>query len=126
MNQGIKLKYDQMRDNNPASANDETRSDNAYPAASNTRNLDFVQLDGKRFFRNYSYMIGADYDPGEQKITLEFTSCTVKITGQKLELLYMELMEQIPRIIQVTDKRYNSVAEENVPIINEIIIRLNT
>jgi hypothetical protein len=122
MSQGIKLKYDQIRDNDLSSADDGTTGLHVtYPAPSNVRNLDFVPLDGKRFFRSYSYLVGVDYNPDEQEIFLEFTSIIVTIRGQHLESLYEKLMEQLPRKITAADPRYNQLTEDDEAIVNEII-----
>ncbi len=126
MSQGFKLKFDQMRESNPAKQDAGTGSpskayDEFYPEAGNTRNLCFVWRDGRRTFINYSYLISAEYLPDESCIVLTFTSQTLVLKGVNLEPLFYELMHQSVRQITCTDERYNVVSEEGRFAVNEIV-----
>ena len=127
MSQGFKLKYDAMRDNNPGNAEDPTGdlsvvNSELYNSESNTRNICFTLLGGKRIFLNYSYLISGEYSPEENTITLTFTTHTVLLKGVQLEALFNELMQHLPKHITTVDARYNSVSEKGKSLVNGIEI----
>ena len=93
-----------------------------YAAPGQTRNLCFVQLDGRRKFLNYAYLVFGDYSPGENEIILSFTSHTVTMKGQHLLSLYESLQSQIPKQIACTDKRYLATEDVSKPIVTSILI----
>lgn len=93
-----------------------------YASQSHTRNLCMSWPDGRRIFLNYSYLVAAEYLPPENSIALSFTTHTVKIKGLRLEALFVELMDHLPRIITCTEERYKVLADENAPSVQEIIV----
>ena len=117
MSQGYKLRFDQMRENDPTQAeqNESTGNQDNYQQAGSTRNLCLVWPDGKRAFYNYAYLVSVVFELGEEKnvITLCFSNDVIKIQGFLLEPLFMALFEHLPRIITVTDERY-AVDEESL------------
>ncbi|MFD2520383.1 hypothetical protein [Emticicia soli] len=117
MSQGYKLRFDQMRENDPTQTeqNETTENQDYYQQSGSTRNLCLVWPDGKRAFYNYSYLVSVAFDPGEDKnvITLCFSSDVIKIQGFLLEPLFMALFEHLPRIITATDERY-ATGEESL------------
>lgn len=124
MSPGFKLKFDKMREGNPAdsdanSSSTPDASTELYPSSGNTRNLCIVWPDGKRFFINYAYLISGEYIPGDNALMLVFTSHTISMKGQGLELLFNELTLHLPKIIVAVDSRYNEVQDEKYTV-NEI------
>ncbi len=93
-----------------------------YPTGGQTRNLCFVQLDGKRMFLNYAYLISGEYVPEENTITLAYTTHTVMLKGHRLESLYESLMEHQVQRISCTDKRYLATKEDGESVVTEIEI----
>lgn len=121
MSHGFKLRFDQMREGNPAKI--ENEQDPISPMSDvitmhqigHARNLCLVWPDGKRAFYNYAYLISAEYDAsGEMNhIRLAFSSQTVVLKGYALEELFMQLLDHLPRIVTAIDPRY-IIAEENM------------
>lgn len=124
MSHGFKLRFDQMRENSPAKTEAEQEpvlsgpDDTMHPLG-HARNLCLVWPDGKRAFFNYAYLISAHFDPGSDMnlITLGFSSQAVTLKGYGLELLFMELLDHLPRIITAFDPRYESILENPVMVI---------
>ncbi len=127
MNLSFKSKYDQMREGDPTSnENSSSVADNNYTYGSNVRNVCFVPKTGKMTFLNYSYLVSAEYNGEQNTITLGFTSHTVTLTGIHLEKMFLEFMQQLPRLIEAKDERYNSLEEIEKPIVNKIFLQHNT
>lgn len=101
-----------MRESNPAKDETEQTDDPAtegvYHAAGHARNLCLVWPDGKRAFFNYAYLISADFNPGNEMnlIKLGFSGQVVILKGFGLESLFMQLLDHLPKIIVMIDKRY--------------------
>lgn len=125
MSQGFRLKYDQMRENNPAHQEKPVQQQSKvyeefYTEGGHVRNVCFVWLDGKRIFMNYSYLVAGEYSPDENTITLSFTTHVFILTGVNLESLFYDLMHHVAKQITCTDKRYNLIGENELPTVNEI------
>lgn len=125
MSHHFRLKYNEMREGDPS----KTQANSPFPAededyarASNVRNVCFVLSDGHRIFLNYGYLVAGQYFPAESLIRLSFTSHTVMMTGVRLEPLFYEFMQHLPRQIACTDERYNAAAEDD-GIVNSISIK---
>jgi hypothetical protein len=128
MNQIFKLKYDEMKEGNPAheEPSSEYRSkayEEFYPEESHTRNVCFVWLDGKRIFMNYSYLVSGEYSPETNTITLSFTTHAFILKGVNLESLFYDIMHQLSKQITCVDARYNLIGEGEKPVVNEISIK---
>eukprot|EP01031_Cornospumella_fuschlensis_P001151 gene1151-1443_t len=113
MSHGFKLRFDQMREGNPAKPESEQEpvpggSDDTTHPVGHARNLCLVWPDGKRAFYNYAYLISAELDmSGEvNQIRLAFSSQAVLLKGYSLEALFMQLFDHLPRIITAIDPRY--------------------
>lgn len=126
MSQDYKFKFDRMRENDPSAPEDNPGKTEHYPAPGHVRNLAFGWPDGRKLFLNYSYMVSGEYKPDEKIIELEFTTHIVKLKGYKLEILFDALMNQEPRVIRCIDKRYNTLNDENTPVVNEMSVTKNT
>jgi hypothetical protein len=134
-NPKFKLKYDQLRDGNPAKklhenaiVNSGVESNNqVYDSPGNTRNLCFSWPDNTRQFLNYTYLVSAKLNIGNEinTITMMFTSHTVSIKGYNLELLFFELNNQIPSSLVQMNPRYCSSVENGDYLIVEILIEQN-
>ena len=122
MSHEFKLKYDELKDNDPSSKEEEKN----YFAPSSTRNVCFVQTDGKMLFLNYAYLVSGEYLPEDNTIILCFTSHTITLSGVSLASLFKEFLDHIPRTVQCTDDRYNTLDEENSSVINKIEILKNS
>ena len=124
MNRSFKLRFDQMKEGNPAEAEPQA---SALPEEGFTRplNLCLVWPDGKRFFLSYSYLIAGEFDPeGEtNRIQLHFTTYRVSLKGYGLETLFTALLEHLPHQLIAIEPRY--VVSEEAPdgTIIEIIIK---
>jgi hypothetical protein len=128
MSQDFRSRYGEMRANDPTTPEqdpqDKAVSEN-YPAHSNTRNIIFERPDGRRFFLNYSYLVFSEEVEAGTSIVLVFTTHTVKLNGLRLKGLLDELASQLPKVITVTDARYNATLSDDVPVINEIVLLPN-
>lgn len=126
MNHGFKLRFDQMRESDPASTN-EVGQDAAmlYETAGHVRNICFVWPDGKKAFYNYAYLVAGEFEPnGEQnEIRLSFSSHNVTLKGYSLETLYMALLDHLPRIITASDPRYILDDDKAHEIVVEITVQ---
>lgn len=115
MNQGFKLRFDQMRESDPtpSDASSGTGETDQYQQPGYVRNVCFVWPDGRRMFFNYAYLVAAEFKPGQETniIKLSFSSHTVLVKGYSLDSLFMALLDHFPRLITATDPRY--VLEEN-------------
>ena len=115
MNPNFKLRFDQMKESNPAENFDEKQmvvSSNDYSLV-RPLNLCLRWPDGKRFFLSYSYLIAGEFNPeGEtNQIQLYFTTYQVSLKGYGLEALFMALLEQLPHQLIAIEPRY-VVSEE--------------
>lgn len=122
MSQGYNLRFDKMRENNPAS-NQDTSSTEAnaeqYVTPGTTRNVCFVWLDGKRMFFNYAYLIAAEFDPTKEtnEIKLEFSSHTVTMKGYGLEELYLNFLDHVPKMVCSKNERYTAISGDTGAVI---------
>lgn len=115
MNQGFKLRFDQMRESDPTSSDPSPGTDEAdrYPQPSFVRNVCLIWPDGRRMFLNYAYLVAAEFDPSRETNTIKliFSSHTVLVEGYGLETLFVALLDHLPRLITAIDPRY--VLEED-------------
>jgi len=96
---------------------DETEN---YATPSQTRNLCFVQPDGRRLFLNYAYLVSGEYSPEANTIKLIYTTHEITLKGRNLEGLFEILMMHVPRQIVMLEKRYESISAESA--VHEISI----
>jgi hypothetical protein len=109
MSQGFNLRFDKMRENNPAGNQDSsTQNPDRYDTPGYTRNVCFVWPDGKRVFFNYAYLVVAEFNPNEDmnEIRLEFSSHIVLLKGYRLDGLFVEFLDHVPRLVEALDRRY--------------------
>ncbi len=111
MNREFKLRFDQMRESNPAGLEEagstEIESD-PISLPGHSRTLCLIWPDGRRFFLNYAYLMAGELKISGDKneIHLYFSSHTVLLRGYGLETLFLALLEQPPRVIIAVDERY--------------------
>ncbi len=98
---------------------DETEN---YATPSQTRNLCFVQPDGKRLFLNYAYLVSGEYSPEANTIKLVYTTHEITLKGRNLEGLFESLMAHLPRQIVAHEKRYEGTIGEMVTVVFELNI----
>lgn len=126
MSSEFKLKYDQMKANDPVSGDNPSQDGDAkYDRESYARNVCFVLSDKKQQAFNYSYLVSHEYSPDDGTIILHFTAHTVTLTGTNLQGLFDELLQQLPKFIICADERYNHLEENDKPVINKINIVKN-
>ncbi|PSR56634.1 hypothetical protein AHMF7605_25635 [Adhaeribacter arboris] len=110
MSQGFKLRYDQLRENDPTKADAVSTTSNKdyYESTGNARNLCLVWPNGRRVFISYSYLVSGEFklDDDKNVITLSFSSHTITLKGFGLQPLFMALLDHLPRMIMAVDARY--------------------
>lgn len=116
------LKFGEYRDNNPTANQGNEVNPDYYPASGHVRNLAFVWPDGRMQFFNYSYLISCKLNNEDGSIFIEFSTHNVELKGQKLILLFEELMIQSKKVIRCIDTRYQAVADNSRPIIQSILV----
>lgn len=126
MNQGFRLRFDQLRDNDPtgpADAADLLRVEQ-YASVGHTRNVCLVWPDGRRAFLNYAYLVAGEYEPNDEKnmIRLSFSSHSVTLQGYSLEPLFMALLDHLPRIITAIDPRYVLDEDRESSVVINIVL----
>lgn len=124
-NLNFKLRLDELAENNLTTHSSTLPQDETYPTNSHVRNVNFVLLDGNMFFFNYGYLVNGRYFVQENKIVLAFTSDSVTLTGIRLKPLYYDLLLHLPRQIVAQEARYNSTAEKDASIVNDITVKQN-
>ncbi|PMD95700.1 hypothetical protein BWI97_13955 [Siphonobacter sp. BAB-5405] len=124
MDHGFKTRFDQMRENNPASLEAKqpgqiVPNHEEFHSIGYARNLCLVWPDGRRYILNYAYLIAAEFLPGQDmnQIRLEFASHQVILKGYGLESLFMQLLDHLPRIVTVVHPRYVSTGIEGECIV---------
>lgn len=125
MSQGFKLKYDELRENDPTRRTStdmegHAATDRFYAEDAHIRNISFVWPDGRRVFFAYAYLITTEYMPSNSEINLIFTTHAIKLSGVNLEVLYNELLHHRNKQIVAADARYNVIGENEAPIVNSI------
>lgn len=125
MNLDFKLRLNELTENDPTAHSSSVPHDESYAGASHVRNINFVLLDGNMIFLNYGYLVNGRYLVQESKIVLSFTSDKIILSGIRLKPLYYDLMLHLPRQIVAQDARYNSTAETDAPIVNDITVTQN-
>ncbi|QMW01693.1 hypothetical protein [Spirosoma foliorum] len=126
MNQGFKLRFDQMRDSNPTDpeAGLKPVDQEFYQTSGHTRNLCFIWPDGRRMFLNYAYLLAGEFEPDSDKnsIKLSFSSHTVLLQGFSLDALFMALLDHLPRLIVAIDPRYVLKDDAKEAVVIEITV----
>lgn len=124
MNQGFKLRYDQLRENDPTGTEQESGAgaSEQYFNSGHTRNVCLVWPDGRRAFLNYAYLVVGEFEPNDEKnvIKLGFSSHNVTLQGYSLETLFMALLDHLPRIITAIDPRYVLDEDKQKSVVIEI------
>ncbi|MDR6193344.1 hypothetical protein [Siphonobacter sp. SORGH_AS_0500] len=127
MDHGFKTRFDQMRENNPASSEGKQpiqvvpNHDTFHPIGY-ARNLCLIWPDGRRYFFNYAYLIAAEFLPSHDKniIRLDFSSHQIILKGYELESLFMQLLDHLPRLICTVDPRYTNNINEGESLVESI------
>lgn len=126
MNRNFKLRFDQMKEGNPADSSPEKPEESSPTAYGVTRplNLCLGWPDGKRFFLSYAYLIAGEFEPeGEHnRIQLHFTAYRVSLKGYGLEGLFLALLEQWPDELIAIEPRYAVSGEAPEGTIIEIVV----
>lgn len=128
MNPNFKLRFDQMKESNPA----DTASEKEMGVASNEYalarplNLCLAWPDGKRFFLNYSYLVAGELTTSgaQNEVILYFSAYTVRLKGYELETMFLALSDHVIAQVVVTEARYLTTKETGVPVVTEIRVEL--
>src|ERR1700748_1278542 len=116
MSSDFKFKFDQMQENK-SDASEQNENSQRYQSAGYNRNLCLRWLDGRLRYFNYAYLVTCEYIPEDGVVQLEFTTHKVSIKGYNLEPLYFELFEQLCRIINCCDERYQQLDNDETTVI---------
>jgi hypothetical protein len=121
-----KTRFQQIRENNLTAPQGAVQDIAAaqYPVPSHARNLCLAWSDGSRLFLNYSYLVTGQFLPDEGSIILTFTTHKIVIKGLRLETLFMELMDQLPRVISCSEERYAALADQDAVLIQGIAVEV--
>lgn len=126
MSQEFRLRFDQMRENNPhtqpVGGDIPAAISDTYFEPGHSRNICFCWSNGQKLFLNYSYLVSGEYMPEQGAIILQFTSHHVVVTGSGLESLYVLFMHQMAKLVVVSDLRYESLEEANGAVVHSIIV----
>lgn len=127
MSQDFKLKFDGMRNNNPAAPEDSSLGDEVgenefYPTSGNSRNLCFAWADGKLMFLNYAYLVSGEFISETNILSLTFTTHKVTIEGSNLVELFKNLANQSMRKLECANERYAPINTQAKFIIKTIIV----
>jgi len=125
MSQGFKLRYDQMREGDPTRSDSDNAAeqyDTIYRGASHVRSLCLIWPEGRRMFFNYAYLVSGEFlNKGDINIIrLEFSNYMVLLQGFSLEILFMTILEHVPRIVVLTDLRYALNNPDDGAIVTDI------
>lgn len=123
MNQGFRLRFDQMRESDPTHHEPDSENQDLQGGVY-TRHLGLLWPNGRRALLNYAYLIKGEFDPGSEinQIALDFSSYTLTLQGYCLEPLFLALQDQIPRQITAIDRRYVVVDDSVEPQIIDMAI----
>jgi hypothetical protein len=132
-NRKFKLKYDELREGNPAKQPDEDAASSSeithehYNGPGNIRNLTFAWPDGRRMFLNYAYLVACELSTTDEKnmIVLHFTSHVLTLKGYELEKLFVYLGNQTASIVNQIDPRYIEGFDEKNCVVTEISVEQN-
>ena len=110
MSQNYKLRFDQMRENNPVSSESESQEDTSpfYSGDGSIRNFCLVWKDGNMDDFPYSYVVHTKFRIGEEKnvIIIELPSKLITLSGYGLTSLFLAFKKQLPQFIYQIDERY--------------------
>jgi hypothetical protein len=123
MSQNFKLRSDDLDENDDDNLRSEDSTENfaLHKSGGHGRNISFAQLDGRRKFLNYAYLVSGEYSPENGSLSLEFTSETVTLDGVRLNSLYNDLFYQRISEIRCVDMRYYSTEDQTLPIVTKIV-----
>lgn len=123
MNREFKLRFDQMKEGNPARPEASPPGELEEPL-SLALTLCLGWPDGKRFFLSYAYLMAGEFSAdGEQnRIVLYFTSYTVTLKGYELVPLFQAVSDRVLAWVSVTESRYVTPEETGRSVVTEIMV----
>lgn len=93
-----------------------------YLVPGNVRPICFAWQDGERLILNYAYLVSVHFLPDDNCMTLSFTTHKMVLKGLRLDILFIGLMDQLPRIITCTDERYAALADQDDPVVTSMTV----
>lgn len=110
MSQNYKLRFDQMKENNPGQSGSASQEDTSafYAGEGSIRNFCLVWKDGNMDDFPYSYVVHTKFRIGEEKNTMiiELPSKLITLFGYGLTSLFLAFKKQLPQFIYQIDERY--------------------
>ncbi|RYU92679.1 hypothetical protein [Emticicia agri] len=115
MSQNYKLRFDQMKENNPGQSDSESQENDPtyYSGEGSIRNFCLVWKDGNMDDFPYSYVVHTQFRISEEKNTMiiELPSKLITLSGYGLTSLFLAFKKQLPQFIYQVDERYGEEAE---------------
>lgn len=123
MSQNYKLRFDQMKENNPAQSGLESQNDGSafFPNEGNMRNFCLVFKEGNMRAFPYAYIVDYTFEIGQEKnkVILELPSKLITLSGYGLTTLYLAFLKQLPQFIYQIDERY---ADQGESVVTDITV----
>lgn len=124
----LTYKFDEKDKNSSQRAEDKTNEKNEkdiqlYDTPGNSRNVCFIEANGKQTFLNYAYLISGEYLPEKNSIELNFASHSIKLKGHNLEWLFIDIHNQQAKKIYCIDKRYENTIDQSQIFVTELDIK---
>jgi len=123
MSQGYKLRFDEMKENNPSTPDSTSEGENPafYQSEGSIRELCLVFKDGTMDFIPYSYIVYKRFRISNDKnsIIIELPSKMITLSGYGLLQLILAISRQLARTVYQIDERYASQGDSAV---TEIIV----
>lgn len=88
--------------------------------------LSFVFGDKERKFTPYHHITIVELFPAQSRMKISFSSHYVELEGEKLDLLYYDILNQRVFEIIELDQRYSIIAAEDLPSVSKITFHLHS
>jgi hypothetical protein len=120
MSQDFRRSLNKLLDSNPTSGRKENGIE-YYKERGHTRTLKVILGDGRQIGLSYHNLISTEYDQADELIILEFTTHIVMLKGKDLLALHEDFLTHQPKVIEMTEERYNLLSE-GLPVVNGISV----
>ena len=109
MSQNFNDMFEGLRSNIPRTTNNNEHY-KTFETLGHVRNLCFTRDNDKRFM-NYAYLVDVELSEESSIITLNYTSKTVILKGDRLEILFNDLLFHLPLEVKTITERYTSTVD---------------
>ena len=88
--------------------------------------LSFVFGDKERKFTPYHHITIVELFPAQSRMKISFSSHYVELEGERLDLLYYDILNQ--RVVEIIelDQRYSLIASDDQPSVNKMTFHLHS